>query len=74
MQEPLYTPTEVAEYLKVTRQAVYKWMKQGRLGFVLVGADRRVPESALTAFIRSGNTSSEGDAEKNEAPGVTITA
>jgi excisionase family DNA binding protein len=54
--EKLYTIPEAAEYLGVTRQAVYKWMRQGRLRFVLVGADRRVPESALRAFVKPGST------------------
>ncbi len=58
--EKLYTIPEAAEYLGVTRQAVYKWMRQGRLRFVIVGADRRIPESALLAFVRPGGPSQAG--------------
>lgn len=54
MEEEYFTVDEVAEKLKVTRAAVYKWMKAGRLAFVYVGDDRRITSSALKAFIRPG--------------------
>ena len=54
MDERFYTIDQVAELLSVTRAAVYKWMKAGQLKYVLVGAHRRIPQSALNAFIREG--------------------
>ncbi len=54
--ETLYTINEVTDMLKVTRAAVYKWMAAGQLDYVTIGTLRRVPKSALDAFImhRSG--------------------
>lgn len=49
-----YTINEVAEKLKVTRAAVYKWMAAGQLAYVIVGKHRRVTSEALNAFIRAG--------------------
>lgn len=53
-EETFYTIPEAAAKLRVTRAAIYKWMKQGRLAFVLVGSERRVTGSAIDAFVRSG--------------------
>jgi excisionase family DNA binding protein len=49
--EELFTPVEAAEYLKVTKAAIYKWIKEGRLAVVYVGSDRRITKSAIEAFI-----------------------
>ncbi len=54
MEERFYTIDQVAELFAVTRAAVYKWMKAGQLKYVLVGAHRRIPQSALSAFIKEG--------------------
>ncbi len=54
MEERFYTIDQVAQMFAVTRAAVYKWMKAGQLKYVLVGAHRRIPQSALNAFIREG--------------------
>lgn len=35
--EPMYTTTEVAENLNVTRRTVYQWIKTGRLNPVKIG-------------------------------------
>lgn len=55
-EETFYTVPEAAAKLRVTRAALYKWMKSGRLQFVVVGSERRITGSALAAFIRAGNT------------------
>ena len=47
-----YTVDEVATLLKVTRATVYNWMRDGRLGYVVVGDHRRIPRAALEAFIK----------------------
>ena len=54
MEERFYTIDQVAELFSVTRAAVYKWMKAGDLKYVVVGAHRRIPQSALNAFIKEG--------------------
>jgi excisionase family DNA binding protein len=55
MDEEYYTIDEVAKRFKVTRGAVYKWMRSGELAFVYVGKDRRITGSALRAFVRPGS-------------------
>ena len=63
-----YTINEVAEKLKVTRAAVYKWMAAGQLGYVVVGKHRRVTSEALNAFIRSGGNQAGGDQDSSYNP------
>lgn len=53
-EETFYTIPEAAKKLRVTRAALYKWMKQGRLKFVLVGSERRITGSAIDAFVKTG--------------------
>lgn len=55
MDEEYFTIDEVAKRFKVTRGAVYKWMRSGDLPFVYVGKDRRITGAALRAFVRPGN-------------------
>lgn len=52
VEEKYFTVPEIAERLKVTRQAIYNWIKQGRLRAVKVGSDTRIPESALLDFLK----------------------
>ena len=72
MEERFYTIDQVAELFSVTRAAVYKWMKSGQLKYVLVGAHRRIPQSAINAFIKEGKPDevTEGDAEGIRIPGL----
>jgi excisionase family DNA binding protein len=51
MDEEYFTIPEVAKKLKVTRAAVYKWIAQGRMEAIYVGADRRVTNTAIEAFV-----------------------
>lgn len=53
--EKFYTIKEVAQMLQVTPAAIYKWMRQGRLKYVVVGDIRRIRESDLQAFMKPGN-------------------
>jgi excisionase family DNA binding protein len=52
MDEPYYTVKEVADRFKVSRQAIYDWISEGRLRAVKVGNRTRVPQSAIAAFVR----------------------
>ena len=52
MDEEYFTVKEIAEHLKVSRQAVYDWIYEGRLKAVKVGNRTRIPKSGLEAFIR----------------------
>lgn len=55
MDEEYFTIDEVAKRFKVSRGAVYKWMRSGDLAFVYVGKDRRITGSALRAFVKPGS-------------------
>ncbi|NTV65274.1 MAG: helix-turn-helix domain-containing protein [Oscillochloris sp.] len=72
MEEEYFTVNEIAERAKVTRAAVYDWMKSGTLRFVYIGKHRRIPKSAWLSFIRPGSPSdveSLGEnGQKNLAP------
>ena len=69
MDERFYTIDQVAELFSVTRAAVYKWMKSGQLKYVLVGAHRRIPQTALNAFIKEGRPEDvEENSEGNYSP------
>ncbi len=68
MEERFYTIDQVAELFSVTRAAVYKWMKSGELKYVLVGAHRRIPQSALNAFIKEGRPEEAESSEELNSP------
>lgn len=69
LEEEYFTVNEVASRFKVTRKAVYDWMKSGRLRYILVGDSRRIPKSAIDEFVKPGTPegSEEGD-QKNVEP------
>lgn len=50
--EKLYTFDEVAKYLKVTRQTLYNWEKQGILKTVRINNKPRVKESELQRLMK----------------------
>jgi excisionase family DNA binding protein len=51
MDKLLLTPTEAASALGIGRSKVYELLKSGQLQSVHIGACRRVPADALTAFL-----------------------
>lgn len=53
MQEEMLTPEEVAEYLKVPIQTIWRWCRQGTLPAVKIGKYWRVPREKLDAFIEA---------------------
>lgn len=53
MEETYLTVKEVAEKLRVTRQAIYNWITEGRLKAVKVGGKSvRIPASSIAALIQ----------------------
>lgn len=52
MELEYFTIPEVAQKLKVTRAAVYKWIREGKIATVAVGSDQRITSAAIDAFIR----------------------
>lgn len=68
MDEQYFTVAEVAERLKVTPQAVYKWIKQGKITTVYAGADARITGAEIDAFIkRSTESRLAGDSAKMDS-------
>ena len=51
MDKLLLTPIEAANALGIGRSKVYELMQTGQLQSVHIGACRRVPAEALTAFL-----------------------
>lgn len=64
MELEYFTIPEVAKKLKVTRAAVYKWIREGKITTVAVGSDQRITSAAIDAFIR---VSTESRAAKDSA-------
>lgn len=52
MDEKQYTVKEISEHFRVSRQAVYDWIKEGKLRAIRLGERVRVPDSALRSFIQ----------------------
>ncbi len=74
MDEEYYTVAEVAERFKVTKAAVYKWMRQGDLPFVIVGKERRITGSALREFVKPGVVSEEPEENKEDRLALQLAA
>jgi excisionase family DNA binding protein len=61
--ETLYTVQEAADYLKVQRPTMYKYMDRGirgvKLAFINVGGTRRIRQSAIDKFIADSTAAGE---------------
>jgi excisionase family DNA binding protein len=66
MSETYFTVKEVAERFKVSRQAVYDWISEGRLRAVKIGNRTRIPESSLEAFVRPVEPGESLESESDE--------
>lgn len=53
----VYTLREIAEQYKVTRRALYNWVKSGKLQAIKLGSEWRVTQEALDSFTRAGTRS-----------------
>lgn len=58
--EKLYTIPEAADALRVTRAAVYKWIREGKIEVVYVGSERRITQGAIEAFIKASTADRRG--------------
>ena len=54
---------EVAEFLGLSRAAVYQLMGRGELPFTKIGRSRRVPRRALVEFAASRTVGAHSDQE-----------
>ncbi len=59
MSEEYVTPDEIAERFRVSRQAVYKWISEGKLEGLRFGRSVRVPRESLERFVEASRVSSE---------------
>ena len=50
IEEPLYTPQQVAEFLGIQRGTMYRFLRGREIGSVKINRTYRVPQSALAAF------------------------
>ena len=56
MADTFYTADELAAMLKVTPQAIYNWIQQGRMGAVRIGRTVRIPAAEVERVLREGRT------------------
>jgi excisionase family DNA binding protein len=49
--ERYYTPPELAARYRVTRQAIWNWIKQGRIKAIRLGTVYRISESEWSKFL-----------------------
>lgn len=69
MEDEIYTVQEVATKLKITRKGVYDLMRDGRLAYVQIGLrQRRITETALRAFLQSGQRGAAVDDRRTIEP------
>lgn len=52
-KDALLTPKEVAEYLKVPVETVWRWCRKGTLPAVKIGKYWRIPGDELSSFIKA---------------------
>jgi excisionase family DNA binding protein len=68
MADMFYTPEELAGMLKVTRQAIYNWIQQGRIEAVRIGRTVRIPGDEVDRLLREGRMPRQADRSAEEQP------
>lgn len=58
---PLHTVDEVCEILKISREKIYRLMRNGDLDWRFIGASRRIRSDDLARFIEREKGSGNGD-------------
>jgi excisionase family DNA binding protein len=56
VDEQLYTPQEVADYLKVDVRTVYRWLREGEMNAIRFQREYRIGESDLQDFLERHRT------------------
>lgn len=59
--DPVYTPKELAELLKVSDQVIADELKSGRLRAFKVGRQWRIPENNVKEYIKENTCNFEED-------------
>jgi excisionase family DNA binding protein len=68
MADAFYTPEELAALLKVTRQAIYNWIQQGRLEAVRIGRTVRIPGAEVERLLQEGRMLRRSDQRAEQQP------
>lgn len=55
-QPQIMTIEEVADYFKVHRNTIYRWVKEGHLEAMKFGRTLRFTQAAISKFIQSQST------------------
>lgn len=53
--EKIYTAQQVAEYCQVEVETVWRWFREKKIKYYVVGRKKMVTESDLKAFIKKGD-------------------
>jgi excisionase family DNA binding protein len=64
--EEMLTPQEVAAYLKVPLQTIWRWCREGTVPAVKIGRYWRVPSNDLAAFIAARRSKPIGQSSVEE--------
>ena len=64
--EEMLTPQEVAAYLKVPLQTIWRWCREGTVPAVKIGRYWRVPSNDLAAFIAARRSKPIGQRSTEE--------
>ncbi len=56
----VYSPTEVADLLSVSRQTIYNLMDRGELPSYRIGRSRRIHIDAINALLEANQTGNHG--------------
>lgn len=68
MADHFYTPEELATMLKVTRQAIYNWIQEGRMEAVRIGRTVRIPADEVDRLLREGRMVRQKDQGTGDEP------
>ena len=61
VDEQLYTPQEIADYLKVDVRTVYRWLRDGELNALRFRREYRISETDLRDFLERHRTRGESN-------------
>lgn len=62
MDQDVFTVDEAAEFLRVSRPTIYRWMREGLLHYyMLPGASRRIKREDLERLLKPGSPEDESD-------------
>jgi len=52
LSDELLTPEEAAEWLRVTPDTIYRWLREGELPAIKLGRLYRIPKAEVLALVR----------------------